>query len=87
VADDNFAVPPLGHDGRVTEDAAPRRLPDPVTLVYAAPVISPSEDWRERSLESWVILAGHEGIRATPTDVGGKGFGGGRGVATSTSTG
>ncbi|MGH9155201.1 MAG: hypothetical protein ACRD1K_05000 [Acidimicrobiales bacterium] len=47
---------------------------DPVALVFAAPVISPGESWRERSLVSWRILAGHHGITAEPTDEGGRGF-------------
>ncbi len=50
------------------------RLPDPTNLVFAAPVISPDEDWRARSLASWLILAGHAGIEATPTEAGGRGF-------------
>ena len=54
----------------------PRRLPDPTTLVFAAPVISAGEDWRARSLISWLILAGHAGIDATATDAGGQGFSG-----------
>ena len=54
----------------------PQRLPDPTTLVFAAPVISAGEDWRARSLISWLILAGHAGIEATPTEAGGKGFSG-----------
>lgn len=52
------------------------RAPDPTTLVFAAPAIDQGEDWRARSLISWRILAGHEGIAATPTDAGGKGFSG-----------
>ena len=54
----------------------PQRPPDPTTLVFAAPVISPGEDWRGRSLISWLILAGHAGIEATPTEAGGQGFSG-----------
>ena len=53
-----------------------QRLPDPTTLVFAAPVISAGEDWRARSLISWLILAGHAGIEATPTEAGGQGFSG-----------
>ena len=44
--------------------------------MFAAPVISPGEDWRARSLISWLILAGHAGIKAKPTEAGGKGFSG-----------
>ena len=54
----------------------PRHLPDPTTLVFAAPVISSGEDWRERSLISWLVLAGHAGIEAKPTEAGGQGFSG-----------
>ena len=54
----------------------PQRPPDPTTLVFAAPVISPGDDWRARSLISWLILAGHAGIEATPTEAGGKGSSG-----------
>jgi hypothetical protein len=54
----------------------PRHLPDPTTLVFAAPVISLGEDWRERSLISWLALAGHAGIEAKPTEAGGQGFSG-----------
>ena len=54
----------------------PQRLPDPTTLVFAAPVISSGEDWRARSLISWLILAGHAGIEAKPTEAGGQGFSG-----------
>ncbi len=50
------------------------RLPDPTTLVFAAPVISEGEDWRARTLTSWLILAGHAGIKATATDAGGPEF-------------
>lgn len=50
--------------------------PDPTTLVFAAPVISAGEDWRARSLISWLILAGHAGIEARPTEAGGRGFSG-----------
>lgn len=50
------------------------QLPDPTTLVFAAPVISEGEDWRARSLTSWLILADHAGIKATATDAGGRGF-------------
>ena len=50
--------------------------PDPTTLVFAAPVISAGEDWRARSLISWLILAGHAGVEAEPTDAGGQGFSG-----------
>lgn len=54
---------------------AGRRV-DPAKLMFLAPVISPEEDWRERSLMSWVILASHEGIEARSTEAGGKGFSG-----------
>jgi hypothetical protein len=50
------------------------RPPDPVRLVYAAPVISPGEDWRQRSLWSWIILARHKGLDVEATDRGGRGF-------------
>lgn len=49
---------------------------DPAKLMFLAPLISAEEDWRERSLVSWVILASHEGIEARRTDAGGKGFSG-----------
>lgn len=52
------------------------RPPDPAKLMFYAPAISPEEDWRARSLVSWVILASHAGIEATPTDAGGRGFSG-----------
>jgi hypothetical protein len=52
------------------------RPPDPIRLVFAAPVISPGEDWRERSLWSWTILARHEGLNVEPTGHGGAGFSG-----------
>ncbi len=54
----------------------PGRRPDPATLIFHAPAITAEEDWRERSLVSWVILASREGIEARPTDAGGKGFAG-----------
>lgn len=54
----------------------PRHQPDPTTLVFAAPVISSGEDWRERSLISWLLLAGHAGIEAKRTEAGGRGFSG-----------
>lgn len=54
----------------------PRRRPDPAKLIFLAPAISAEEDWRERSLISWVILASREGIEARPIDAGGKGFSG-----------
>ncbi len=54
----------------------PERRPDPATLIFHAPAITAEEDWRERSLVSWVILASREGIEARPTDGGGKGFSG-----------
>ncbi len=54
----------------------PGRRPDPATLIFHAPAITAEEDWRERSLVSWVILASREGIQARPTDAGGKGFSG-----------
>ncbi len=44
--------------------------------MFLAPAISPDEDWRERSLVSWVILASHAGVEARRTDAGGKGFSG-----------
>ncbi|MGH9118114.1 MAG: hypothetical protein ACRD0A_09655 [Acidimicrobiales bacterium] len=50
------------------------RPPDPVRLVYAAPAITAGEDWRERSLWSWVILARHDGLEVERTDTGGPGF-------------
>lgn len=52
------------------------RPPDPAKLMFYAPAISPEEDWRRRSLASWVIMASHAGLEATPTDAGGKGFSG-----------
>lgn len=52
------------------------RRVDPAKLMFLAPLISAEEDWRERSLVSWVILASHEGIEARRTDAGGKGFSG-----------
>ena len=56
--------------------AMTRRPPDPARLIFLSPVISPEEDWRERSQISWLILASREGIEAQPTDAGGKGFSG-----------
>jgi hypothetical protein len=53
----------------------PRPL-DPVRLIFAAPAISPGEDWKERSLWSWIILARQEGLGIEKTADGGPGFSG-----------
>lgn len=41
-------------------------LPDPVTLMFMAPVIEPGEDWRDRSLATWSTMTGHEGFLVEP---------------------
>lgn len=46
---------------------------DPVRLVFGAPSIDGDEDWRDRSMLSWVTLAGHEGVDATRTSAGASG--------------
>lgn len=48
-----------------------RRPLDPAQLVFHAPNISPGEDWKHRSLRSWLILAEHEGYDVEATEDGG----------------
>jgi hypothetical protein len=51
-----------------------QRRPDPCTLVYAAPAvdIDGGEDWRASSVESWLVMAGHEGFDVSTTQESGS---------------